>query len=423
MSITTIISSSGATIGPGPGETEGDDDCKDNGITVIYAAAPVLSRAPQAPSLLSLVLRRINVITPQEISFLGTEYRPDLFEMALKDVWGCEETQQMFRSEPLISHFISQLNLNNPNLSYRDRFVQLHQTLSQNLHCAYPNQFPPPSLESLTFHPLDYVQIAQKITLADATLKTVWLRMRIQLERTLPTPNLPSLESEASEIRQWLYDPVNAQHVEQVRYLDFSSSGIHIIPDEINIFTHLEDIELSRNHIKEVSSQKFRTLPFLQRLILSHNEIQDLSNAPFAFLRNLRILRLNRNKIQNLSSDSFLGLVNLVELRLAHNGIQDLSNAPFTPLISLQALQLNHNKIQSLQNTSLNGPLHLNEVYLNNNEIEAISLDTFLDIHIDRLEELCLAENPICKCIPELANKSSLPKDQILAIHSHISQI
>ncbi|KFO31679.1 Toll-like receptor 2 [Fukomys damarensis] len=109
-----------------------------------------------------------------------------------------------------------------------------------------------------------------------------------------------------------------------LKTLVLKSSGIHTIEgDAFLSLGRLEHLDLSKNHLSELSSLWFRPLSSLKFLNLLENPYQTLGEMSlFSHLSNLRILRVGNGAFIGMQKIDFAGLTLLEELEIEASNIQ-----------------------------------------------------------------------------------------------------
>lgn len=131
--------------------------------------------------------------------------------------------------------------------------------------------------------------------------------------------------------------------------LDLHDSDPIEINNNIAKFTHLTDVYLQRDKLKEIPDGLL-TLTNLTTLWLPANEIESIS-PQIANLRKLKIINLNGNKIRNVPPE--IGeLANLEELSLGGNLLKALPKE-ISNLRKLKKLYLNLNQIPEIEQTNI----------------------------------------------------------------------
>ena len=99
------------------------------------------------------------------------------------------------------------------------------------------------------------------------------------------------------------------------RFLDSLSIENNLFRD----FSHLTEINLSKNKIKTLHSRLFQDLNNLVRLDLSFNQLQSIDTRLFKGLTSLTYIFLNNNQLTSMNSKLFKGLENLTHIWLNDN--------------------------------------------------------------------------------------------------------
>lgn len=157
---------------------------------------------------------------------------------------------------------------------------------------------------------------------------------------------------------------------------------IRQIPNHINGFDSIKEINLSYNHISRVSMSFFRSCISLEKLNLSHNNLESLPQyAP--------------NTTQ---------LTKLTEIKLSHNQLKDRKPFHIPQLVlsipSLILVDLSHNRITHLPDPQLWASRVLRDVNLSHNRVGEITLTSNVKMCWPCISKLNFAHNKI-KVIPK----------------------
>lgn len=149
----------------------------------------------------------------------------------------------------------------------------------------------------------------------------------------------------------------------------------NIIRSKNRIFLKLNYLDLSFNHIRELTRQMFEKLPNLLTLNLSNNAIEfELIEANvFKNVAQLRRLDLSNNNIMDLPRNTFDGLRNLRYLNLANNKLSIIPFQAFHTLEVIEHLDLSHNRLISFLDNYFIDNRQLRVLLLQNNSIEHLS--------------------------------------------------
>jgi Leucine-rich repeat (LRR) protein len=186
----------------------------------------------------------------------------------------------------------------------------------------------------------------------------------------------------------------------------------------------LKTVDLSENDIRELQAGSFNC-PMLEILNLTHNKIEQIKAETFSRARYLVALNLTHNKITEISDDGFKGLTKLQHLRLGHNKLTQLKKEMLEKMGKLNSLDLANNKIEVLDADTFRGNLKLNEIYLQNNQLEAVAAGTFRDSNLKQLDldgnscgEIINGRWNIDTCIVEYNRRKSSTNSSTTTIES-----
>ncbi len=176
----------------------------------------------------------------------------------------------------------------------------------------------------------------------------------------------------------------------------------------------LQQLNLTSNQLKYLSSEMFLNLTQLQVLSLSNNPLISLSDNLFISLSNLLELYINEALLTNVTEKSFAGLSRLQTLELAANQLMILVDWVFSDLVNLRVLNLKSNQLNNLGDKVLSG-LNLDYLDLSFNRLNNLTDEVFSDLramkvlnlrrntlvrlsdkvffNLDELEELDLSSN------------------------------
>jgi len=210
-----------------------------------------------------------------------------------------------------------------------------------------------------------------------------------------PEEPLPEITNpiKFDQLRLYLFNLTKTFSGMSYAYTTFNCSEKEIdqLPDELNKFIHLRDINISKNKVLFIkgfekmlhlcrfdgSQNDIRDMTcfsyeegykFLQKLILSNNKIKIL---PALYCDNLIELHLDNNQVKN--AKAFIrGLKKLKLLNLNTNKLKNCTGIGNCP--SLETLKLNENEITSLEGLENLPSLRCLEV--SSNQIEKINFSS-----------------------------------------------
>ncbi|XP_076831867.1 tsukushi isoform X2 [Brachyhypopomus gauderio] len=133
-------------------------------------------------------------------------------------------------------------------------------------------------------------------------------------------------------------------------HLDLSGNSISSITDSMLSgpgYTTLVSLDLSNNHIAQVSAKAFSKLRYLETLDLSHNDLENLSGGSFSGLR-LTDVDLSDNMFQDFNLDLFntRGQETPISVDLSNNLLSTVSRNPQGHALHINSLILAGNKFR-----------------------------------------------------------------------------
>ncbi|KAG8187144.1 hypothetical protein JTE90_004887 [Oedothorax gibbosus] len=175
--------------------------------------------------------------------------------------------------------------------------------------------------------------------------------------------------------------------LKSLRVLDLSNNRISTLPENLFTHTRLERLNLTGNNLLELSLHA--TYNTLRTLDLSHNHLSNISSINITGLSRLQALNLSSNHISFLEDDSFHNLSHLLELDLSNNPLKKITNESFSTLANLFTLKLGNTSLEHI--ISLPFP-RLQTLVLRNNRLRNISQMVF-QVFDDELRHLDLSSN------------------------------
>ncbi|XP_077992133.1 CD180 antigen-like [Glandiceps talaboti] len=190
----------------------------------------------------------------------------------------------------------------------------------------------------------------------------------------------------------------------------------------------LNGLNISHNHISNISREVFYNTTVLKTLDLSYNSLKSVQgDMPFRHLYECIHLDLSYNNISNIVSNAFTGMValenlnlgynflsngslfthnstvflpvrdTLTKLVLAGNSLHTIHQGTFQMLSKLVNLDLSDNNIENLGQGLFRDLIQLKMIDLHLNLIQTVNRSTF--IGLNSLEVLNMEENPFsCTC-------------------------
>ncbi|XP_028981781.1 chaoptin-like [Diachasma alloeum] len=242
----------------------------------------------------------------------------------------------------------------------------------------------------------------------------IWLRDAINLqELSLSSADLSVFEKGAMENltdlkyldmsnnKLWRIPDRAFRNLTSLVVLKLDDNALIDIPDLLNS-KQLEELNLSRNALRDVSPQTFRNLTKLKHIDLSRNKISEITPGVFQTLSSLRTLNLSWNKLKQLPQSWFIlqsdgvlvrSPMKLEYLDLSNNQLSEISPRAFKNLTSLVVLKLDSNVLPNIPN--LGNLKNLEEFNFSSNALRNVSYKTFYNM--TNLKHIDLSRNEIAK--------------------------
>lgn len=138
--------------------------------------------------------------------------------------------------------------------------------------------------------------------------------------------------------------------------LDLRHNNLRILPRDSFAYSgllNLQKLWLNFCNIMWVEKRAFRKLTHVKELDLSNNFLRDVPSGAFADIACLLELRLTHNYLTVLSATAFLFSLNLVELDISYNKISKIEERALRVLGNLEILNVAGNRITFLNFTEL----------------------------------------------------------------------
>ncbi|XP_068589251.1 toll-like receptor 13 [Cebidichthys violaceus] len=128
--------------------------------------------------------------------------------------------------------------------------------------------------------------------------------------------------------------------MEQLRRLDLKNNELSRVPLGVRGLSTLEVLDMSSNVISELGCSDFLNLTRLGKLNLNHNRISTLKGCVLQDLSDLKVLNIGENGVHTLVDFSKVNLQKLEVLDLTKNSLRQLKTGDFRSLSSLRSLYL-----------------------------------------------------------------------------------
>lgn len=160
----------------------------------------------------------------------------------------------------------------------------------------------------------------------------------------------------------------------------------------------LQTVDLSSNNLMFVEPNTFKRNPSIEILSLSNN--QDLTlpeGSPFLYSISLRILYLVACNLSHIPPNTFRDLPNLQELYISHNNIEVLH--PVQNVGGLTMLDVGHNRLTDLKSDIFTASPKLIHLNLRYNKLSTLNTTVLVQlVNVSTPEDL--NGNPwVCDCI------------------------
>ncbi len=162
-----------------------------------------------------------------------------------------------------------------------------------------------------------------------------------------------------------------------IRVLDISGTFVKLQPQSFRDMKNILMLDLSRNQIRGLPMEVFKSLHYLIILHLHSNNFTKLFPKYFTGLTNLRKLTLFGNPLLIISTSAFLPLMHLPDINLSGLKIETIEFCVFNGMISCARLNLSNNALSSLNKGMFCGLINLKNLDLRGNPLLQMGFDTF----------------------------------------------
>ncbi|XP_061704893.1 protein toll-like [Cydia pomonella] len=184
------------------------------------------------------------------------------------------------------------------------------------------------------------------------------------------------------------FDRKHFAGLQDLTKLLLSINGNTQLPD--NLFMDINNLTWLniRSNSIYLSENLLKPLERLETLEISHNHMTNISSNMFSHLSFLRKLSLWQSNVTWFSKDFFTGVNVLEELDLSSNGLNELPASIFKPLRKLKKLTLFSNKFSSLPRNLFKSNRELETVIILNNDVTLKELPRYLFGSLTNLKQV-----------------------------------
>ncbi|XP_044261824.1 protein artichoke [Tribolium madens] len=202
--------------------------------------------------------------------------------------------------------------------------------------------------------------------------------------------------------------------VPQLRFLNLShNSHLASIPSNlIHKLPNLEVFDLSFTGLKFLTGDFFAKSSKLRRIYLQNNAIGELGDGVFANLPNLTSIDLSFNHISNIKQGAFVNVKNIKELVLRGNQLSSFKGEFFNTGTSLEVLDISDNQLSYLFPSSFRIHPRLKLLKASNNKFNFFPAELIATLQF--LEVVDLSHNDL-KTVEEL-DFARLPRLRVLLL-------
>ena len=141
-------------------------------------------------------------------------------------------------------------------------------------------------------------------------------------------------------------EKISNLEINKIKVLDLINKKIDTISSQdLEGFTSLEWLRLSKNAIKVLPDNLFSGAEHIRFLGLSDNQISNLNVGSFEYLKNLEKINLDNNLIKELPLNLFKNNLKLKVISIKNNKLKTIAIDGFVQLLDLSYFNLFGNKI------------------------------------------------------------------------------
>lgn len=217
--------------------------------------------------------------------------------------------------------------------------------------------------------------------------------------------------------------PATFMGMDNLISLDVSRNKIKMLQPNVFQNTYLNEVNLSRNALKELIKDTFSDLSILEVLDLSHNHLMGINNGAFDNIPRLKKLFLNDNKLSSYKGDFFQNMDNDTDLHtldLSGNALTYLYPESFMYHPQLKIVSFSRNQFSFFPTQFIKGLIYLEELALDANIIKTVDDEDFANL--PKLKTLDLSHNEI-ESVSETAFQNSSQLQYIDMSHNKINEL
>lgn len=181
--------------------------------------------------------------------------------------------------------------------------------------------------------------------------------------------------------------------------LDLSQNRISNLAGAPLTLVSLEKLDLSDNHLTEVSRNSFNMLVSLKHLNLSGNiHLSNLPNVVLHKLQKLEVIDLSYGGVKSLSVEFLSKCLALRFINLAHNTIPDVTESVFANMPNITEIDLSYNNITAIKPGAFVNLMNIKKLLLKHNQLSSFKGEFFNTG--TSLEVLDISENQLSYLFP-----------------------
>ncbi|XP_066572597.1 toll-like receptor 13 [Amia ocellicauda] len=181
-------------------------------------------------------------------------------------------------------------------------------------------------------------------------------------------------------------------YTDRLKVLCYNMKFLHV---PYKLPQNVRGLDISGNHISQITTKDFQKLANLKVLNASQNFISHVEQGAFQDLVTLQELNLAKNKLTVLSRNLFQGLESLIVLQLGGNNISKIDPGAFRFFKHIRIVNLTSNNLLHLENVQpiIKSP-DLQELYVGSNSFLTFQTEDLSDSPLE-LKLLDLSWNPL----------------------------